>query len=59
MARGLGFCDAGVDANSALAEVKDGRIVRIHPLRGPAPSLTSYAVNGMLARLSPGRTSRE
>jgi anaerobic selenocysteine-containing dehydrogenase len=33
IAKGLGFCGNGFDANSAFVDVKDGKIVRIRPLR--------------------------
>jgi trimethylamine-N-oxide reductase (cytochrome c) len=33
IAKGLGFCGNGFDANSAFVDVKEGKIVRIRPLR--------------------------
>ena len=33
IAKGLGFCGNGFDANSAFVDVKDGKMVRIRPLR--------------------------
>lgn len=33
IAKGIGFCGNGFDANSAFIDVKDGKMVRIRPLR--------------------------